>query len=302
MYNTIVQHNCTTQFDYISSAGGFTEGITTNLYTLFNYFFVMISNDDFVRKLEEAIKNNEFVVFSANCSVKYSGRAESFLPFGDRLVIIKHDGTILVHQPKGSAPVNYMKEKSVHKICKNNGRVELKSNNLFLRESMEILIERVHFFNSHRLEDHQKILLNGTERDMAEMIINNPKIIEEGFVPFSEEERTKYGFIDVFGHDKDNNTVIVECKRYSAGLDAVTQLRRYVEKIRKSRGVSNVRGIIAAPRITQNAERMLKDWGFEFKKIDPPKRYEEYKRKQLSIVEYYDNKDFYVEEIASKKD
>ena len=85
------------------------------------------------------------------------------------------------------------------------------------------------------------------------------------------------------GVDKKGVLTIVECKRYCAELSAVTQLRRYVEKIMVSKGITKVRGIIAAPKITENAKKMLEDWGFEFKSINPPKYFEEYDKKQARL-------------------
>ena len=141
----------------------------------------------------------------------------------------------------------------------------------------------MHFFNSHKLEDAQNIIVSGTEDDMSDMIYRNPAMIEDGFKPVSQEEQTKYGFIDVMGVDKKGVLTIVECKRYCAELSAVTQLRRYVEKIMVSKGITKVRGIIAAPKITENAKKMLEDWGFEFKSINPPKYFEEYDKKQARL-------------------
>ncbi|MBW2972382.1 DUF91 domain-containing protein, partial [Candidatus Woesearchaeota archaeon] len=129
----------------------------------------------------------------------------------------------------------------------------------------------------------QKIQIIGTERDMSEMIYNNPALIAPDFKPVSMEEQTQYGFIDVFGYDKDNNLVIVECKRYCADLSAVTQLRRYVEKMKKAKGTENVLGVVAAPKITANALTMAEDWGYRFVAVDPPKYKERYNKDQKTL-------------------
>ena len=118
---------------------------------------------------------------------------------------------------------------------------------------------------------------------MSDMLYKNPEMIEEGFSPVSQEEQTTYGFIDVFGKDRDGVLTIVECKRYCADLGAVTQLRRYVERVKETKGVDAVRGIIAAPKITPNAEKMLTDWGYSFKSVKPPMYLERYDRKQKRL-------------------
>ncbi len=238
---------------------------------------------DYATLLTDALARNETIVLACTCTIRYSGRAESFLGLGDRIVLIKNDKAILVHQPMGNAPINYMKPETTHSIVFENGKLLLKSKNTPMKEYLDITIERVHFLNSQRLEDGQTIIVAGTEEDMSNMLYNNPDLIEEGFRPVSQEEQTVYGFIDVFGTDKAGTLTIVECKRYCADLSAVTQLRRYVEKVMVSKGISKVRGILAAPKITENAKIMLEDWGFEFKSIKPPKYLEEFDKKQRTL-------------------
>lgn len=233
--------------------------------------------------LNDALNRNETVVFACKCSIRYSGRAESFLETGDRIIIIKSDKTLLVHQPSGNNPINYMKPNTSHSLTVQDKKLLLKSSNLLLKESMDLAIDRMFFFNSHKLEDSQSIVVAGTEEDMSRMLYEHPEMVEGGFKAVSQEEQTKYGFIDVFGADKDGNLVVVECKRYCADLGAVTQLRRYVEKIKESKGIQNVRGILAAPKITDNARKMLEDWGFKFISVNPPKYMEEYDKKQSKL-------------------
>ncbi len=242
--------------------------------------------DEYRTLLNDALKRNETVIITCKCSVKYSGRAESHLAMGDRIVIIKADNTLLVHQPTGNNPINYMKSNTSHDLVLENGKIVLKARNQLQKESMDIVIDRIYFFNSYRLEDGQNILVTGTEADMSKMIYENPEKIEKGFKPVSQEEQTKYGFVDVLGIDKEGILTVVECKRYSADLNAVTQLRRYVEKLMTSKGITKVRGILAAPKITLNALRMLEDWGYSFVSVIPPKYMEKLSKKQ-SKLDYF---------------
>lgn len=236
--------------------------------------------------LNDALKRNETVIITCKCSVKYSGRAESYLSEGDRIVLIKADNTLLVHQPTGNNPINYMKAHTTHELVQESGKIVLKARNQMQKESMNIVISKIYFFNSYKLDDGQNILVTGTEADMSDMIYKNPEKIEKGFKPVSREEQTKYGFIDVLGVDKNDVLTVVECKRYSADLNSVTQLRRYVEKLMVSKGISKVRGILAAPKITANALQMLKDWGYSFVSVIPPKYMEELSKKQ-SKLDYF---------------
>ena len=160
--------------------------------------------------LNDALNRSETVVFSCRCSVRYSGRAESFLNTGDRIIIIKSDKTLLVHQPSGNNAINYMKSNTSHSLSVQDKKLLLKSTNLLQKESMDVLIDKMHFFNTHKLEDSESIVVAGTEEDMSKMLYENPNMIEDGFTAVSKEEQTKYGFIDVFCTDKNGILVILK--------------------------------------------------------------------------------------------
>ncbi|MBI2137018.1 endonuclease NucS [Candidatus Woesearchaeota archaeon] len=236
-----------------------------------------------VPAFNSAVSNGKTVILACCCSVSYSGRAESFLPEGDRILIIKSDGTLLVHQPHGSAAINYMKEGSAHRLLQNGEKLVLNSSNLPLKEFLTIEISRAYSVQILTLADSGKLQLSGSERDMSDMIFANPSLISPDFKPLSREEHTKYGFIDVFGYDGNNNLVVVECKRYAADFNAVDQLLRYMKKVRQLRGVEKVKGVIAAPKISANALKMLHDNGCEFREVNPPKYLERYDSSQKRL-------------------
>ncbi|MBN2454883.1 endonuclease NucS [Candidatus Woesearchaeota archaeon] len=238
-----------------------------------------------IASFNEALNNSKTVILACSCTVRYSGRAESFLDEGDRIIIAKSDGTLLVHQPTGSTPVNYMKNAS-HQLTLQDGKLTLSSRSLADKEYLDIAISKVHYYNFSELADSQSIQLVGSERDMSDMIYSNPSLIAPDFRPLSREEHTKYGFIDVFGYDKNNTLVIIECKRYVADLKAVDQLMRYIKKIKQLKGLKQVRGIIASPKISPNALQMLLDHKLEWKKVSPPKYMERYDNDQKKLGEY----------------
>jgi RecB family endonuclease NucS len=241
---------------------------------------------EYISQISSALERSETIVLGADCTVDYSGRAESHLPQGERIIIIKSDKTLLIHQPHGSNPINYMKENSSYSLGMEDNVLCLKSQNLALKEYINIFINKVHFVQTAPLNDGKKLQIKGTEKDMSDMIYNNPKLVEAGLKPVNQEEQTKYGFIDVLCHDKKGNLVIIECKRYIGDLKAVDQLRRYVEKVKKSKGIEKVRGILACPRMSPNALQMLKDFGFEFAAVKPPNYREKFDKKQKSLGEF----------------
>ena len=240
----------------------------------------------FEDKFETAYSKKEFLVFFCKCKIIYSGRAEAELGKGDRLVSVKQDGTIFVHQPEGGNPINYMKAGGSVELIKKDYGVLFKAHNPSTREYLELEISRIYNFMSKRLNDGAKQTIAGTEADMSDMIKQNPTLISKDFRPLSREEHTKFGFIDVFGHDAKGTLVVIECKRYSAGLDAVQQLRRYVEKIKELKGIDKVMGIIASPKIGPNAEAMLKKWGFSWVLVNPPMRLVRHNKAQSSLDKF----------------
>ncbi len=242
----------------------------------------------FSEKLVNALKSNQTCSFFCLCKINYSGRAEAELDEGERLIVIKSDNTLLVHQDLGSNPVNYMKADTKIDVLFVKGGILIQTHNQKYKDYLDIFVKDVFNFDSRKLEDGKKLVLVGTEKDMSDMIRDNPSIIFDDFRPLSREEHTRYGFIDVFGHDGEGNFVVVECKRYVAGLSAVQQLRRYVEKMVELRGldIGSVKGVLAAPSITASAEVMLKDWGFDFVSVNPPRRLEKFNKNQKSLGDY----------------
>jgi hypothetical protein len=243
---------------------------------------------EYIAQINNALERNETVIIAANCEVSYFGKVESYLPAGDRIIVIKSDKTLLVHQPSGVNPINYMKEGTEAKIVVEDGEILLKAKHLFLKDFLDAKIHRIHFVNNHKLEDGGNIEVVGSERDMSDMIFENPLLIEKGFKPFSREEHNKYGFVDVFGTDKDGKIVVIECKRDNADFKAVQQLHRYIHKICKSKGIKeeNIRGIIASQKISSNAKVMLEELGYSFVSVSPPKYLERYDKKQKRLGEY----------------
>lgn len=238
------------------------------------------------KAISQALRKNECLMAFVRCSIEYSGRAEAHVGMGERMLLIKSDNTLLIHQPENGNPINYLRPGSSIATEMHDDVLILQAQNMASKDYIRVEISEVHDVTRKRLLDGQKQELAGTEADMSDMIKANPDVIGPDFKPLSREEHTKYGFIDVFGHDGEGNLVVVECKRYAASLACVTQLRRYVERIEEIKGVKGVKGVMAAPKITPNAKKMLKDWGFRWARVQPPKRLERYNKAQTSLGEW----------------
>ncbi|MBR9692971.1 DUF91 domain-containing protein [Candidatus Woesearchaeota archaeon] len=241
---------------------------------------------DFIDHFTEARAKHEMLVFFCSCEIVYSGRAEAHLPKGDRLIVIKQDGVFLIHQPEKGNPINYLKSGAELNLEKHEGHLLLKGKFTPNKEFLDVEIYTVYDILRRRLEDGQQQTLMGSEADMSDHIRDNPKIISKDFKPVSREEHTKVGFLDVFGHDGKGKLVVIECKRYTAGLSAVSQLHRYVEKIKEIKGTKKVTGILACPKVTTNAKEMLKGYGYSWANIKPPQRHARHDKKQQNLSNF----------------
>lgn len=239
--------------------------------------------ESFATLVEHVTQANASLMAFVTCKITYSGRAEAELDWGERMIVIKQDNTLLIHQPINGNPINYLRPGSKVSIRIEEEALILEAENSSSKDYILVEITDVHDAMHKRLEDGKKQVLAGTEAEMSDMIRDNPNVISDDFTPLSREEHTKYGFIDVFGHDKNGTLVVVECKRYAASLACVTQLRRYVERIKELKGITRVHGVMAAPKITANAQKMLEDWGFEWVRVIPPKRLERHRKGQKTL-------------------
>lgn len=240
---------------------------------------------EFKALLLESLSANKTLSAFIRCEVQYSGRAETYLPEGDRLLLVKSDNSVHLHQPQGSNPINYMKSGSIISAELDEDVLSVAIENVKEKAWLEISVSFVYDAISMKLEDGRALDLAGNEKDMSDWIRDNPHCISGEFRPIRREEQTDVGFIDVYGHDGDG-IVVVECKRVTASLAAVDQLRRYVERVKNLKGTDGVRGILVAPSITSNAKDMLLGFGLEFCRVDPPKRLERWLKDQKSIFDY----------------
>lgn len=239
----------------------------------------------FSEAFTKAMQANETFICFCNCIITYSGRAEAYVGQGDRTIIIKQDNSLLIHQPVNGNPINYLKPGAEIRLERYDGHYLLHARSG--KDYLDVELFTIYDAMTRKLEDGQKQILQGNEKDMSDMIKAQPDLISKDFQPLSREEHTKFGFIDVFGHDGNGGLVVVECKRYNAGLSCVTQLRRYVEKIKELKGTSNVQGIMASPGITANAKAMLEQWGFTHVSVNPPKRLERYNKNQANLGSFF---------------
>jgi RecB family endonuclease NucS len=218
--------------------------------------------------IEKAFSQRRTIVIAGNCHVHYAGRANSTLENGERLLIIKSDGSLLVHRPTGYEPVNWQPSGSVFHVEIKDDKLEVHGVRQKPRESVKATFAEVLMVSSMNLQDSGEFILNATEDDMHRAILLKPQLLEEGFKPISWEKKVQPGFVDIYGEDKDGKLVIVEVKRKTASKEAALQLSKYIEPI-KARVNRPVRAILVAPSLAKDVQRMLASMGLEFKALDP---------------------------------
>ena len=212
--------------------------------------------------VEEAVRSGDTAVAFATCEVDYDGRASGYLGPGDRVVIAKPDGTLLVHRPTGNDPVNWQPPGSTITTATGEDECTVIARRSSPEEVVRVHLREVHHLARFAADDTAPLELSGTEADMHEYVLENPGEIEEGLRALEHERETPYGTIDVYGTDEDGRPVVIEMKRRQATLTHVDQLRRYMERYRESN--PDARGILVAPAASDRVKRTLRDHDLEF--------------------------------------
>lgn len=210
------------------------------------------------------------VTVFGRCTVEYDGRASSHLGPGDRHLMCKPDGTVLVHTDEGHQPVNWQPPGCDHEVSIEDGVLRVRSLRSNPEEELIVRFERVVHLAAFDAADDADLALSGTEKDLKRRILETPELIESGFRPLATERDTPAGAVDIYGEDSDGATVVLELKRRRVGPDAAGQLNRYVEALRRDlHAGAAVRGILVAPSVTDRARRLLATHGLEFVALTP---------------------------------
>jgi RecB family endonuclease NucS len=218
--------------------------------------------------IEKAFAQRRTLIVAGNCHVHYSGRANSTLESGERILLIKSDGSLLVHRPVGYEPVNWQPAGGVFHVQVKDDELEVHGVRQKPRESVRVSFGQVLMVCALNLLDSGDFLLHASEDDMHRAILLKPELFEEGFKPISWEKKVEPGFVDIYGEDKNGKLVIVEVKRKTANKEAALQLAKYIGPI-KAKVNREIRGVLVAPSLGKDVQRLLVTLGLEFKALDP---------------------------------
>ncbi len=190
----------------------------------------------------------------ARCTVRYSGRLNAVLPEARRLIVIKADGSVLIHADAGGyKPLNWMTPPTA--IEEQPGRLTVRRRAERDGDRLEIELLELLSDSSHELGEDAGLTKDGVESHLQELLADQPHFCGEGLRLVRREWPTDIGPVDLMCRDVDEEWVAVEIKRV-AGIEAVEQLTRYLERIHCDPALCSCRGIVAAQVVKPQARAL----------------------------------------------
>lgn len=198
----------------------------------------------------------------ADCEVAYSGRLTAHLPPARRLIMVKADGTVIVHCDRGHKALNWMSP-PCRIVVSDEGWIVYGAKGEVLDITMTAIVSDV----TLELGDDPGLRKTGSELELQALLAASPEVIEEGVRLIKREFPTDLGPIDLLLRDASDRVVAVEVKRV-AELQAVEQLSRYIERLDQDPTLVPVRGIIVAQSIKPQTRVLATARGFGCVEVD----------------------------------
>ena len=176
----------------------------------------------------------------ATCSVDYSGRLNAHLPLATRVLMLKQDGSLLVHSDGGSyKPLNWMSPPcflTVHEpdndLAAQGVSQVWQVTQAKTSDMLVVAIHEIHGELEHELGEDPGLIKDGVEAHLQRLLADNIEELGDGYTLVRREFMTAVGPVDVLARDADGNTVAVEIKR-RGDIDGVEQLTRYLELLNR---------------------------------------------------------------------
>lgn len=211
----------------------------------------------------------------ARCSVDYAGRLSAHLPLATRLLVLKNDGSVLVHSDALSyKPLNWMSPPCTLSVDEVDdelaaaGVVELwRVTQAKTADLLVISIHEILHDSSHDLGVDPGLQKDGVEADLQRLLAEQIEILGDGFQLVRREYMTAIGPVDILARDADGAHVAVEIKR-RGGIDGVEQLTRYLELMNRDPLLAPVSGVFAAQAIAPQAQTLASDRGIRTVLLD----------------------------------
>ena len=204
----------------------------------------------------------------ATCSADYSGRLNAHLPLATRLLVVKADGSVLLHSDGGSyKPLNWMSPPCTlvvgvpddEAIARGVAQIwavqHAKSDDRLVIELHEVLHD-----SEHELGVDPGLIKDGVEAHLQVMLAAQIGLLGAGHTLVRREYPTAIGPVDILAKDPAGGTVAIEIKR-RGDIDGVEQLTRYLELLNRDPHLAPVRGGFAAQEIKPQARVLATDRG-----------------------------------------
>jgi RecB family endonuclease NucS len=185
-----------------------------------------------------------------------------------RVLMIKADGSVLVHSDGGSyKPLNWMSPPcTLREGTTEDGQVEWTVTSK-TDDTLRILLEEVHHDSSHDLGVDPGLQKDGVEKHLQALLAEHPETLATGLTLVRREYPTAIGPVDLMCRDGEGLSVAVEIKRRGE-IDGVEQLTRYLELLNRDPLIAPVRGIFAAQEIKPQARVLATDRGIACATVD----------------------------------
>ncbi len=200
----------------------------------------------------------------ARCEVHYTGRLTAVLPEALRLLMVKSDGSVMVHADTGGyKPSNWMTAPTV--LEEQPGLITVRKRGA--EDQLEIRIAEVLSDVTHDMGEAAALEKEGVERELQELLADAPEWCGEGLRLVRREWPTDIGPVDLMCRDDEDEYVAVEIKRV-ATIEAVEQLTRYLERICDAPGFGRCRGVLAAQIVKPQARALAESRGIAVAEVD----------------------------------
>jgi len=211
----------------------------------------------------------------ARCSVDYAGRLSAHLPLATRLLMVKGDGSLLVHSDGGSyKPLNWMSPPCTLESLEPDddqaaaGVIELwKVTHKKTADQLVVLIHEVLHDSAHELGIDPGLQKDGVEAHLQQLLAEQIELLGDGHRLVRREYMTAIGPVDILATDASGASVAVELKR-RGDIDGVEQLTRYLELMNRDPRLAPVTGIFAAQEIKPQARTLAEDRGIRCVVLD----------------------------------
>ena len=197
----------------------------------------------------------------ARCSVDYVGRLTAHLPEAVRLLMIKADGSVLVHSDAGGyKPLMWMTPPCSLLVSRDAWTVTNKGGEQLMISVLEVLSDV-----GHELGADPGLVKDGVEKQLQHLLSEQPHVLGEGWTLVQREYFTDIGPVDLLCRDASGAHVLVEIKRH-AEIDSVEQLTRYLQRV--STVLGEVQGVLAAQSFKPQAKVLAADRGITCVLVD----------------------------------